>query len=193
MPTVAQPNYVLRQAKEGEAGMISYLRLASLLCLEMPGQRLAAIHAFMGSLPDIDAKFLAGGAYVVADKGGELIGGAGWSVLPLGFRSDRLLGENRRPVGFSMGKSSVLLRGFFLDPDMGRRGVGAALLAQIGAEVVGNGYQSAEIIVPAPSQLYYRSLGFRPAAKFVMELDGGDLLPLLQMRKSFCCPFAAAA
>ena len=92
-----------------------------------------------------------------------------------------------------MASNSVLVRGFFLDPDVGRHGAGAALLSQIEEDVVRAGYSGAEVVVPAFSQLRYRNLGFKAANKLAMALDGGAILPLLQMRKTFGFRCALAA
>jgi GNAT superfamily N-acetyltransferase len=184
---------VIRQGLESEAGLIAYLRFASLFCLEMPGQALADIRSLMSALPDVDGPLLAGGSYVVADRHGELLGGAGWSVLPLTFRGDFLRDENGRPTSVAVQAGSVLLRGFFLDPDMGRRGIAAALLAQVEAGAAAQGHAATEVVIPAAAQLHYRGLGFRPVARLSLLLRRGNTLPLLQMRKAFPLRLAAAA
>ncbi len=80
-----QPPTVFRCAAESEAGLVSYLRLASLVCLEMPSRSLEAVRTVMSGLPDVDPALIASGQYFVADMAGELVGGAGWSVPPLSY------------------------------------------------------------------------------------------------------------
>ena len=193
MPAFSQPSYTFRRASVAEAGLIQYLRFASLLCLEMPSQSLQSVRTLMGGLPDVDAALIESGHYHVADLGGELVGGGGWSVLPLGYRGQRLLEEDGEPGQLSLDNRTALLRGFFLDPDLGRRGVGQALLAHIEAEASGEGYRTLAIVGPASSQVYYRSLGFRMEKKLTLVLDGGETLPVLQMRKSLALRLVAAA
>ena len=188
-----QPSYEVRRADVAETSLIGYLRLTSLLSLELPGQSLGAIRAVMNRLPDIAPDLIEAGRYFVADADGELLGGAGWSVLPLRFRSEHLVSEDGRAARLSLARGSVLVRGFFLDPDLGRRGAGASLVARIEAEASRSGHTAAELVVPASSQVYYRSLGFRPVGRFGLELHGGDVLPLLQMRKCFQPGLAIAA
>jgi GNAT superfamily N-acetyltransferase len=193
MPAFGPFSYTIRRADESETNLIAYLRLASLISLEMPGRPLAAIRALMDGLPDVDALHVATGRYLVADHRGELIGGAGWSVLPLGFRGERLLDETGSPAGLMLDPGAVLVRGFFLDPDLGRRGAGVRLLARIEADAARMGYDTAELIIPASSEASYRSLGFRPVGRLWLRLDGEARLPLMQMRKALPDRLAVAA
>ena len=193
MLAFSQPSYEVRRAEVSETSLLGYLRLTSLLSLELPGQSLGAIRAVMNRLPDIAPDLIDAGRYFVADHEGELLGGAGWSVLPLRYRSEHLVSEDGRAARLSLARGSVLVRGFFLDPDLGRRGAGASLVARIEAEAGRFGHTAAELVVPASSQVYYRSLGFRPVGRCGLELGGGDVLPLLQMRKGFQPGLAIAA
>lgn len=186
------PNYLIRPAVESEAGLTAYLRMASLLCLEMRGQSLATIRTFMSVLPDVDAQLLASGSYWVADKDGDFIAGGGWSLPPLPFRGSGLADAGGKLVNLSMAEGSVLIRGFFLDPDMGR-GAGAALLSQVEADAARAGYSAGEIVVPASSRLYYHRLGFKPVTTIDLKLGAWDTLPLLHLRKPFPHCLARAA
>ena len=188
-----QPHYSVRPAELSETSLIGYLRLASLLSLEIPGASLGAIRAVMSRLPDVGPDLIEAGHYFVADQDGDLLGGAGWSVLPLRYRAEHLMDEDGHAARLSLDRGSVLVRGFFLDPDLGRRGAGASLLTRIEAEAAQAGHSAAELIVPASAQIYYRSLGFRPVGRFALKLDGGEVLPLLQMRKCFGPGLAMAA
>lgn len=188
-----QPSYGVRPALPSETSLINDLRLASLLSLEMPNHSLKAIRAVMCRLPDIDAELVGAERYFVVDHGGDLLGGAGWSVLPSGFQAEHVVGEDGRAASLALGESSVLMRGFFLDPDLGRRGAGASVLARIEADAGRAGHAAAELIVPAWSQLYYRGLGFKPVKKLGLILEKEDVLPLLQMRKGFPVSMAVAA
>jgi GNAT superfamily N-acetyltransferase len=193
MAAFQQPHFEIRRAAEEETDVIGDLRLASMLAVELPGHSLATVGAVLEALPDVDAGLVASGHYLLADADGDLIGGAGWSVLPLSFRSEPLLSADGRPADLSLGVRSVLIRGFFLDPDMGRRGAGAALLARIEADAARGGYDSAELVVPASSQVHYRGLGFRPMAKLWLRIGRNSVLPLLQMRRCFPARLADAA
>jgi len=193
MFALKQPSYMVRPADASEASVIVYLRMASLLCLEMPKAPLDVIHAIMDVLPDVDAELVGSARYLVAERNGELIGGAGWSVLPLSYPAGSLLDDSGRPADLSLDPGSVLIRGMFLDPDQGRSGAGAGLLARIEAEASQLGYDCAEIIVPAVSEGYYRSLGFRRRRGQALRLGSGKVLPLLQMRRCFGLRLAAAA
>jgi GNAT superfamily N-acetyltransferase len=193
MPAFGPTSYEIRRAEQAEANLLAYLRLASLLSLEMRRQPLEAIRAVMDGLPDIDPALVASGRYFVADHDGDLIGGAGWSVLPLSYRGERLLDETGERASLMLDPGAVLVRGFFLDPDLGRRGVGARLLARVEADASRMGYDTAEIVVPASSQAYYKSLGFRFAGRLMLELERSGGLPLLQMRKPLSVRFAVAA
>jgi GNAT superfamily N-acetyltransferase len=192
VPAYHQPSYVVRRAEPADAGLVSYLRLASLICFEMPSCPLDSIRAFAAGLPDADTALVASGRYMVADQSGDLIGGAGWSVLPLDFRADCLVEEDGSPTGPLLADHAVLVRGFFLDPDLGRRGVGANLLAHVEAAAARAGHPVAEALVPASAQVIYRSLGFKPVRRLTMR-TGCEDLQLMQMRKSLAQRLAVAA
>ena len=193
MSAFSQAPYAIRRAEESETNVIAYLRLASLVSLEMPDHPLRAVRAVMDSLPDVDAPLVASGRYFVADSSGELIAGAGWSVLPLSFRGEELVDEagTHGPVIGHPG--AVMVRGFFLDPDLGRRGAGARLLAGVESDAARAGYDAAELVVPAAAQVYYRGLGFRPVARLTLRRPRIEPLPLVQMRKLLPSRMAAAA
>jgi GNAT superfamily N-acetyltransferase len=193
MLAVPQMPYAIRRAAVDETRLIADLRLFSLLSLELKRYPLEAADAVRAWLPDVDDKLIQSGHYFVAEHEGDLIGGAGWSVLPLQFRTDRLIQEGGRAAFLSLDPGSVLLRGFFLDPDCGRRGVSASLLRQIEPDAAAEGYSAAEVVVPEDAQLSYRSLGFKAVRSFSLALDGGDAVPLLQMRRPFAPALRLAA
>ena len=193
MLAFTQPPYEFRRASKEDIGLVQYLRFASLVCLEMPTRSLGAVRTVMAGLPDVDSALIGSGHYHVADLGGELVGGAGWSALPLSYRAEGLLGEHGQRTQLTLDSEAAVLRGFFLDPDLGRRGVGAALLAHVEAEVLRDGYRILEIVAPATAQIYYRSLGFKPARRLGLALDSDEVLPMLQMRKCLTVRLAVAA
>jgi GNAT superfamily N-acetyltransferase len=193
MVPFAPPSYVVRPAERREAGLIGYLRMASLLCLEMPGYSLDAVRAVMMALPDVDAELIAAGRYVVVESGGDLLGGVGWSVLPLSFRADRLIDDSGRPADPLLGHNAVLLRGFFLDPDLGRHGIGANLVARIEADAAREGHCLAEVLLASSGQRLYRSMGYKLTRRLGMRFAGADLVPIVQMRKSLAARLAVAA
>ena len=188
-----QPDYVLRRAHISEVPLIRDLRVASLVALEMQRQPLEAVGAIMADVPDVDPEHIRAGRYVVADHRGDLIGGAGWSVLPLQYRGERIVSADGGRAFLSLDAGSVLLRGFFVDADLGRRGVGAQLIAHVTAQAAEAGHSGLEIIVPADAQVYYRGLGFRPVRRLFIRLDEGPPLPILQMRRPIPPRLAVAA
>ncbi len=188
----AQQSFVIRRAEKSEAGLIRDLRFASLLSFEMQGDPLKWLGAITAALPDVDADLICDGRYFVADCGGELIGGAGWSLLPLSFRADRLVEADGRAAALSLDAGAVLVRGFFLDPDGGRRAAAADLLAHLEADAACAGHDAAELVVPSSAEILYRSLGFRPARRLALRVDDG-FVPLLQMRKRLPVRLKSAA
>jgi hypothetical protein len=188
----AQQSFVIRRAEKSEAGLIRDLRFASLLSFEMQGDPLRWLGAITAALPDVDSDLVRDGRYFVAESGGELIGGAGWSLLPLSFRADRLVEADGRAAALSLDAGAVLVRGFFLDPDGGRRAAAADLLAHLEADAACAGHDAAELVVPSSAEILYRSLGFRPARRLALRVDDG-FVPLLQMRKRLPVRLKSAA
>jgi GNAT superfamily N-acetyltransferase len=113
-------------------------------------------------------------------------------VLPLAFPADSLVEADGSPAVLSLSENAVLIRGFFLDPDLGRRGVGANLLAHVEAAAARAGHPAAELLAPASAQVIYRSMGFRPVRRLALKFDG-DLVPIMQMRKLLAMRVAVAA
>ena len=193
MSTCTTPTITIRRAQAADAGLIGYLRFASLLCLEMSQRSLQAVRSLMASLPDVDTRLVSAGSYYVAESAGELVAGAGWSVLPLSFRGDALVDERGDPAPLRLGHSSALVRGFFVDPDLCRCRAGAELLARVEAELFEAGHLGAELIVPLAAEIAYRRLGYRPVRRLGLDVGGGETLPLLQLRKQLSLRLAAAA
>lgn len=186
-------SFVVRKAEAAEASLICYLRLASLLCIEMPSHALAAIRTVMGVLPDVGPDLVASGRYFVADLAGELIGGVGWSEHRDPAFVDGLMDERGDPVSLPFDDGTVLLRGFFLDPELGRRGAAARMLGRIEADAAREGFGAAEVFAPATSLTYYRSLGLRQVARYSLRVERRDPLPLVRMRKTLSPRLAVAA
>jgi len=188
----AQQSFVIRRAEKSEGGLIRDLRFASLLSFEMAGDPLAWLRAFTAALPDVDPDLIRDGRYFVADSGGELIAGAGWSLLPLSFPAHRLVEADGRAAALSLDAGTVLVRGFFLDPDGGRRAAAADLLAHLEADAARAGHDAAELVVPSSAEILYRSLGFRPVRRLALRVDDG-FIPLLQMRRRLPVRLKSAA
>jgi hypothetical protein len=132
------------------------------------------------------------GRYNLVIGGDELIAGAGWSLLPLSFPAHRLVEADGRAAALSLDAGTVLVRGFFLDPDGGRRAAAADLLAHLEADAARVGHDAAELVVPSAAEILYRSLGFRPVRRLALRVDDG-CLPLLQMRKRLPVRLKSAA
>jgi GNAT superfamily N-acetyltransferase len=178
-----QASFTIRRATRAESEFVKDLRLASLLWLEMPGGPLEAIGALTTRLPDLDAELVGSGQYFVAESGGDLIGGLGWSVTPVAFRPGRIVNEDFRPADLSFDPGSVLVRGFFLDPDLGRHSAASRLLAHVEFDAAEAGHDVAEIVAPASAEVLYRSLGFRPVRRLLIMAENHGGVPLVRMRK----------
>jgi GNAT superfamily N-acetyltransferase len=185
--------YVVRRADCSEIAAIGDLRLASLMALEMPKQRLPMIDALRKTLPDVDGEMVEGGRYFVGDLQGELIGGVGWAPLPKGWRAEGLYDSDGRAPQQILSADAVALCGFFLDPDLGRRAVGANLLAHVEADALRAGHEAAELFAPETAQVMYRSLGYRPVQSLSLRDRSGGAMPVLRMRRSLPVRLIAAA
>jgi GNAT superfamily N-acetyltransferase len=105
---------------------------------------------------------VAAGRYRVADRGGTLLGGAGWEEGADG--------------------ASATIRAVFVHPAAHGRGIGAALVTAIEEEFARRGIF--RLIVPAALNAvgFYQRLGYVPLERRVAELDGVRL-PYQQMLK----------
>jgi GNAT superfamily N-acetyltransferase len=186
-------SYSVRRARPDEVAALCELRLASLVVLEMPRQQLATVETLRRSLPDIDRDLLEDGRYFVADLHGELIGGAGWSPVAEDWRAEELFDEHGERVSQVLSEDAVVLRGFFLDPDLGRRAVGANLLAHVEADAAKAGHVAAELLAPEAAQVMYRSLGYRPVRPLWLRSDADCALRVLHMRRPLPVRLTAAA
>ena len=185
-------SYAVRRARPDEIAAAADLRLASLMVFEMPNRPLRAVEALRQALPEIDMEMIEDGRYFLADLHGELIGGAGWSTLADDWRAEDLFDNRGAPVRRPLSEDAVVIRGFFLDPDLARRAVGANLLAYVEADAARAGHFAAELLIPEAAQVMYRSLGYRPVRTLFLR-DGEHVVPVLQMRRSLPMRLTAAA
>ncbi|WP_439579851.1 GNAT family N-acetyltransferase [Elioraea sp.] len=96
------------------------------------------------------------GRYLVAERHGRLIGGAGWEPL-------------------DTPPEAAVVRAVFVHPDCHGRGLGAQLVRAVEAAIAATGRR--RILVPAALNAvsFYQGLGYVPNEIGIVDLDGVDL------------------
>lgn len=136
-----------------------------------------ASHAIMG----LDTQLITDGTYFVAEIGGRLAGGGGWSRRATLYGGDgaaalrdaRLLDPAREPAR---------VRAMYTDPDFARRGVGRRILAASEAAAREAGFATVELMATLSGARLYRVCGYAAIEDVVSEVDG-MAVPLVRMRK----------
>lgn len=168
---------VIRRIRSSETALVNHLALASLWNVEMQGRTLLEVNAFLQRVPSLDRMLARGGTYFVTEVAGVVVGGGGWSLMPL----------EAKPTA---ARHPVLSPLFFIDPEEAGRGIRARLLACIESDIARAGHAHANALVPLGSASEYETLGYRTVA--VQELAKGSL-PVARLRKMLAAELAAVA
>ena len=190
MLAYVQPSHLIRRAHSGEAALIGHLRRSALWCLDLPDRSPETIGAMLERIPDVDLGLIEMGTYFIAERAGEILGGAGWSPLTGHIRAG-LFGDDDRLPSRAVA-DAVLVRGLFIDSEESRFIVAVRLMAHLETDAARAGYGSAEIVVPAGLQSYCRDLGFRAVGRLSFAY-AGETVPLVHMRRRFVTALRAVA
>lgn len=169
----------LRLARRDDLPELEQLAAAAMDRLLRPfldEAQLAASAAIMG----IDTLLVDDGTYVVAERGGSIVGCGGWSRRLTMYGSDRTAGRNDGLLDPETDPARV--RAMYTHPDAARRGIGRRILQWCEDAARAEGFGRLELVSTMAGAPFYSAAGFEVDTAFD-DTSTGTAIPLLRMSK----------
>ena len=170
--TTRHTEWLLRKAELADRPPLLALHARSLRALALEHYGAADIEAFLAA-GTLDDDLLRDGRYFVADWNDAIVGCGGWSTRLPGY-----LG-----AASHVATEPPRLRAMFVDPSFTRRGIGAALVRHIEADVMAHGFPVLTLDALLSGVALYRAMGYLPMQEGHAPLPGGASLPFIHMQK----------
>jgi predicted N-acetyltransferase YhbS len=126
------------------------------------------------------------GTYFVAEIDGALAGAGGWSYRKTIAGAHGPEDPEADPLDPAADPARI--RAFYVDPEFGRRGVGALLLRLSEDAAREAGFGRAELTSTLQAVPFYAASGYRPVRRFDLPLPSGSELQLELMEKDLDAP-----
>lgn len=189
MDTQTEPK--LRVATTNDLGAIRNLIAASVHGLQheySEGQREQAL----ASVFTPDTQLIADGTYFVIEPAepsvlevpdGPLAACGGWSWRRTLYGGDHHH-ASRDAARLDPATDAAKIRAFFVHPQWARRGLGTRLLAACEQAAMDAGFRRAEMGATLSGVPLYERHGYRRVANILVDLRGGERLPVVRMEKA---------
>jgi GNAT superfamily N-acetyltransferase len=142
------------------------------------------VEGALGTVYGVDPQLIADETYFMVETGDPAIAVAcgGWSRRRTAFGSgnspvkdDALLDPTTDPAR---------IRGFFIDPDWARRGLGTAILHACEKAALAAGFRRFELTATLTGVALYARHGYTPVLHYGLDLPNGETLPVVRMAKA---------
>ena len=140
------------------------------------------VEAALGNALGVDRQLIRGRTYFLVEAGEELVGCGGWSKRKTLFGSDH--GPVKDDAWLDPATDAARIRAFFVHPAWARRGIGTQLLGACEAAAIAAGFCRLELAATLPGVPLYKARGFEEFARLEVSLQGGQVLPVVRMRKT---------
>jgi GNAT superfamily N-acetyltransferase len=130
-----------------------------------------------------DTQLIADGSYFileVADKAPAACGGWSWRKTLYGGDHHH---QSRDAARLDPATDAAKIRAFFVHPQWARRGLGTRLLAACERAAWDAGFRRCEMGATLSGVPLYERHGYRRVADILVELPGGERLPVVRMEK----------
>ena len=178
---------LLRTALSSDLEAIRALIAASVRGLQheyTEGQREKAL----ASVFTPDTQLIADGTYFVLEvPGGALAACGGWSWRKTLYGGDHHQ-ASRDAEALHPATDATKVRAFFVHPAWSRRGLGTRLLAACEQAAWNAGFRRAEMGATLSGVPLYERHGYRRVADILVDLPGGQQLPVVRMEKLLTPP-----
>ncbi len=164
-----------RQARTEEADAIEALQVRCVWELGRGFYTEHEIESYIFEIGTLDMALIDDGTYFVAVDHGVIVGCGGWSVRTPHY-------EQASPAAVD---AIPRIRGFFVDPDRARQGIGRAIMAHIECAILSAGHRSVALTAMLSGVPFYRSLAYTKTGNTAVELASGIALPAIDMIKTF--------
>jgi GNAT superfamily N-acetyltransferase len=187
----AQTEPLLRIATTADLGAIRELIAASVRGLQheySEGQREQAL----ASVFTPDTQLIADGTYLVIEPAvgsvlqapdGTLAACGGWSWRRTLYGGDHHH-VSRDAARLDPATDAAKIRAFFVHPAWARRGLGTRLLETCEQAAWDAGFRRAEMGATLSGIPLYERYGYRRVAEILVDLPGGERLPVVKMEKA---------
>lgn len=187
MNAINMEQLVLRPAAMADLPAISSLIAASVRGLQVEyteGQREQAL----ASVFTPDTQLIADGTYfVLAAPDGALAACGGWSWRRTLYGGDHHA-ASRDGGQLDPATDAAKIRAFFVHPAWVRRGLGTRLLAACERAAWAAGFRRCEMGATLSGVPLYQRHGYRRVAEILVDLPGGEQIPVVRMEKSLTEP-----
>jgi GNAT superfamily N-acetyltransferase len=177
----------LRTATAADLEAIRRLIAASVRGLQheySEGQREQAL----ASVFTPDTQLIADQTYFVLDAwDGTLAGCGGWSCRKTLYGGDHHH-QSRDAAWLDPATEAAKIRAFFVHPRWARRGLGTRLLKACERAAWDAGFRRCEMGATLSGVPLYERYGYRRTAKILVDLPGGERLPVVRMEKVLVSP-----
>lgn len=173
----------LSEATRSDIGEIRVLIERSSYELQRDAYSPEQIRAALGPVFGVDEQMIRDRTYFVARTEGRVVGCGGWSFREAMFEG-RSAGE-AKSGRLDSERDAARIRAFFVDPDFSRQGIGSSILERCEEELVGQGFQRAEISSTLIGVRLYEAFGYSTEAYYEIPLRGAAPLPVARMSKRF--------
>ena len=187
----AQTGLILRVATAADLGLIRKLIAASVRGLQheySEGQREQAL----ASVFTPDTQLIADGTYFIMEPAegsileaadGTLAACGGWSWRRTLYGGDHHH-ASRDAARLDPATEAAKIRAFFVHPQWARRGLGTRLLEACEQAAWDAGFRRAEMGATLSGVPLYERHGYRRVADILVDLPGGERLPVVRMEKT---------
>jgi GNAT superfamily N-acetyltransferase len=140
--------------------------------------------AALASVFTPDTQLIADGTYFVLEAdGGTLAGCGGWSFRKTLYGGDHHH-ASRDAARLDPATEAAKVRAFFVHPEWARRGLGTRLLRACEQAAWDAGFRRAEMGATLSGVPLYERHGYRRVAEILVDLPGGERLPVVRMEKT---------
>jgi GNAT superfamily N-acetyltransferase len=175
----ASSSIVVRPAKPTDLSEIERMRQLSIRHLLFPGLGDDERQALTAVMP-FDAQLVADGTYFVAEVGGRIAAGGGWSRRSALFRG---AGSDGREHFLNPETDPAVIRAMYTHPDFARSGLGSLLLSTAEAAARIAGFRSARLIATPSGERLYLSRGWRVQGKIRLGPEPGPSIEVSVMTR----------
>ena len=178
----------IRPAELVDLPVLRKLIDASVRQLQAEDYTPAQIEGALTSVFGVDTQLIADRTYLVvehcpAEPDGALaiVACGGWSKRKTLFGADQWV--DRHDELLDPARDAAKIRAFFIHPGWARRGIGTFLLDACEGAAAAAGFSRFEMGATLTGAKLFLARGYRPVERLELQLQNGELLPIIHMEK----------
>ena len=129
----------------------------------------------------VDSQLIEDGTYFVAETGGQIVGGGGWSKRKTLFGGDQY--KTDQDLLLNPATDAARIRAFYVHPEWSRRGIARKIVLACESAAKTAGFRTLELVATLPGEPLYLAMGYRNMGAHPIPLPGGESLPAFRMEK----------